>query len=332
MNTNEEKLYKQLLDKSQEAFTMGIEIYNKPTIKYRVEAFSFMICNAWELMLKAKIIKDSGEDAIYYKDNKERTKSLSNCISMIFTNESSPLRKNLEEIISLRDTSTHFITQEYELIYVPLFQSCVNNYADKMYEFHSIDITKQIPTHFLNLSVGDNPLTMNELQAKYSKIIVDNLLKHQTKIENLANENHSDKFAIVIRQDLRLVKSKDSGVPAFRYVKDGEQPVGEVMVIKQIQDPNMTHPYSLKSVLENVVSRLEKLALEIRINKNHIQEFIAFYNLKTDPKYCFIHKNNENPVYSYSVALIDLIVNEAQKNSMCFSQIHAQILKNKQKN
>ena len=50
---------------------MGIEIYNKPTIKYRVEAFSFMICNAWELMLKAKIIKDSGEDAIYYKDNKE---------------------------------------------------------------------------------------------------------------------------------------------------------------------------------------------------------------------------------------------------------------------
>ena len=41
---------------------------------------------------------------------------------MIFTNESSPLRKNLEEIISLRDTSTHFITQEYELIYVPLFQ------------------------------------------------------------------------------------------------------------------------------------------------------------------------------------------------------------------
>ena len=30
-----------LLEKSTEAFIMGLEIYNKPTIKYRVEGFSF---------------------------------------------------------------------------------------------------------------------------------------------------------------------------------------------------------------------------------------------------------------------------------------------------
>lgn len=45
-----------LLNKSKEAFMMAIEIYNKPTIHYRVEGFSFFICNAWELMLKAHII------------------------------------------------------------------------------------------------------------------------------------------------------------------------------------------------------------------------------------------------------------------------------------
>lgn len=31
-----------LLDKSKEAFVMAIEIYNKPTIKYRLEGFSFL--------------------------------------------------------------------------------------------------------------------------------------------------------------------------------------------------------------------------------------------------------------------------------------------------
>lgn len=31
-----------LLEKSKEAFVMAIEIYNKPTIKYRVEGFSFL--------------------------------------------------------------------------------------------------------------------------------------------------------------------------------------------------------------------------------------------------------------------------------------------------
>ena len=53
-----------LLDKSKEAFVMAIEIYNKPTIKYRLEGFSFFICNAWELMLKAHIINKYGEEAV----------------------------------------------------------------------------------------------------------------------------------------------------------------------------------------------------------------------------------------------------------------------------
>lgn len=66
-------LTEKLLDKSKEAFTMAIEIYNKPTIKYRIEGFSFFICNAWELMLKAYMIKAKGENSIYYKDNPERT-------------------------------------------------------------------------------------------------------------------------------------------------------------------------------------------------------------------------------------------------------------------
>ena len=37
----ENNLIFKLLEKSQEAFILAIEIYNKPTIKYRVEGFSF---------------------------------------------------------------------------------------------------------------------------------------------------------------------------------------------------------------------------------------------------------------------------------------------------
>ncbi len=74
MNTVE-----RLLEKSKEAFTLAIEIYNKPTIRYRLEGFSFFICNAWELMLKAHLIKQQGEQAIYYPDKPNRTISLENC-------------------------------------------------------------------------------------------------------------------------------------------------------------------------------------------------------------------------------------------------------------
>lgn len=94
-----EDLERRLKDKAIEAFLLAIEIYNKPTIKYRVEGFSFFIINAWELLLKSYIIRRDGNKAIYYKDNPGRTLSLENCIKKVFTNENDPLRINLERII-----------------------------------------------------------------------------------------------------------------------------------------------------------------------------------------------------------------------------------------
>lgn len=51
-----------LFDKSVEAFLLAVETYNKPTIKYRVEAFAIFICNAWELLLKAHLLQTNGPE------------------------------------------------------------------------------------------------------------------------------------------------------------------------------------------------------------------------------------------------------------------------------
>jgi len=42
-------LIRRFVEKAIEAFILGLEIFNKPTIRYRIEGFSFFICNAWEL-------------------------------------------------------------------------------------------------------------------------------------------------------------------------------------------------------------------------------------------------------------------------------------------
>ncbi|MGN1146578.1 MAG: DUF3644 domain-containing protein, partial [Acetatifactor sp.] len=147
-------IQERLVEKSIEAFVLAIEVYNKPTLKYRVEGFSFLICNAWELMLKAHLINKYGESSIYYKNNLHRTITLENCLQKIFTNDKTPMRRNLMKIIELRNTSTHYITEEYEMIYIPLFQACVLNYVEKMQEYHSIDMTEVIPQNFLTLAVS----------------------------------------------------------------------------------------------------------------------------------------------------------------------------------
>src|SRR5690554_4003301 len=45
-----------LLEKSVHAALSAIEIYNKPDFKYREESFSILMINAWELLLKARIL------------------------------------------------------------------------------------------------------------------------------------------------------------------------------------------------------------------------------------------------------------------------------------
>ena len=46
-------LVKLLVDKSIEAFIVGVELYNKPTIKYRVEGFLFRNKNTDSSFLKS---------------------------------------------------------------------------------------------------------------------------------------------------------------------------------------------------------------------------------------------------------------------------------------
>ena len=48
-----------LAAKSVQAAVAAIEIYNKPSFTYREEAFSLLMTNAWELLLKAKWLADS---------------------------------------------------------------------------------------------------------------------------------------------------------------------------------------------------------------------------------------------------------------------------------
>jgi hypothetical protein len=46
-----------LLDKSIDAMVAAIEVYNKPRFSHREESFSILAVNAWELLLKARLLQ-----------------------------------------------------------------------------------------------------------------------------------------------------------------------------------------------------------------------------------------------------------------------------------
>src|SRR3954470_17826163 len=52
-----------LVEKATHAAVAAIEVYNKPGFKYREETFAILMLNAWELLLKARILKENKNNA-----------------------------------------------------------------------------------------------------------------------------------------------------------------------------------------------------------------------------------------------------------------------------
>ncbi|MGR1357285.1 DUF3644 domain-containing protein, partial [Streptococcus agalactiae] len=253
-----ENLSTRLVDKSIEAFIMGLEIYNKPTIKYRIEGFSFFICNAWELMLKAEMLNRN--QSIYFKDNPDRTLSLEGVIKKIYSDDSTRIRLNLERIIELRNISTHYITEDYELKYAPLFQACVLNYVNELQRFHSRDVTKAISQNFLTITATYEPLSNEQIRLKYPAEIAEKFIQQANAIDVLVTEYNSDKFAIGIKQNLYITKKKSE---ADFIVSIANQSPSQVAILKDLKDPSETHKYSYANIISVVNDRLNKKNIKL---------------------------------------------------------------------
>lgn len=316
------ELINSFLDKSEEAFLMAIEIYNKPTIKYRLEGFAFFICNAWELLLKAKMLKNGG--SIYYPDKPNRTISLSNCVSHIFTNDKDPVRKNLEIIISLRNTSTHFVIKEMDSIYLPFMQANVLNYSQKIFDFFERDITEKINSSFMTLVINNESISDEEILSRYGDNILIRYNKVKNETEQIITENSNEKLAIQIDLNVKIVKDKDEAKTTFRIAKDGEEPV---RIIKEIKDTNLTHCYKQKRIREIVEENLKRKGINIKINQYDLGLLCDKFDLKGNEKYYYKHALTNS--WGCSQQLVDFLTELFIKNPNIINELKEEKSENK---
>ena len=123
------------VEKAEAALVAAIEIYNKPSFRYREETFSLLAINAWELLLKAQLLKRGNNDPkvirvyeprrtkagktskkLYLKRNRAGaplTLSLPACMSALDKDAAVRLapeiKGNLDALIAVRDNAAHYI-------------------------------------------------------------------------------------------------------------------------------------------------------------------------------------------------------------------------------
>ena len=122
---------------------------------------------------------------------------------------------------------------------MPLFQSCVFNYTEKLHDFFGIEANKYVPQNFLTLTVSMRPLDVEEIRAKYPPELANRLLQASADIQSLSAEENNAAFAIRIEHYHYITKDKDKATSTIHIDKNAET---SGVIIKEIQDPNRCLP------------------------------------------------------------------------------------------
>lgn len=305
------RVSKKLLDKSTDAFVLSIEIFNKPTIRYRIEGFAFFFVNAWELLNKAKIIEDTKKDlSIYYKKKKgqpRKSLSLRDCLKINFPKEFDPIRVNIEKISDIRDCGTHFLVDELESVYSGLFQSGVINYLDTLKTWFDFDLQDKFTPGMLSL-VGDlKNIDPAHLKREYGNEVMQFVLREIKDIDKKQKSFSDNRFMIPI--DYRLVLTKTSKAGDIELTKsDSGTGNAKGVIVEVPKDPNKTHPLSQGEIESKI-----KKDLKIKdFNRRAIQAIIWKEKIKGNPRFHFKHE--KSPTHQYSESIVDLVKTRLNSN------------------
>ena len=132
---------KTFVDKSVSAMLSAIEVYNKPSFLYREDTFAVLAINAWELLLKARLlqINDNKLASIQvYQSKKNQDGSLSQKKYIKYARTGNPMtigllraydllvtehgdtidtlvRDNIVALTDIRDNSIHFVNSDVRI-------------------------------------------------------------------------------------------------------------------------------------------------------------------------------------------------------------------------
>lgn len=320
-----QRLNKILLSKSQESFLLALELYNKPTISYRAESFSILFSNAWELLLKAYILKqNSGKRAVIFrkkqKGKKRESLSLDECLNKVFLNVNDPVRKNIEYISEIRNEAAHLIIQELDPYFSRAFQVGVINYIDQLLDWFAIDLNKRLNPGLVSLiSNRDKVKDIASLKSKFNKEDFDVISSWIKKFNEL--EKLGDKAVLSIEHTVAIVKNPKN---ADYVISAGDNAKEKVAIIQKTKNPDTSHPFNRKSAIAEIKKNLPRGS---RFNEYDFEAYVYCKGYKKTSNNDYYYKGRYSGAGQYSQQFIDECIQEIKTSENLLSECKARYKK-----
>jgi len=312
------KLERNLTESSIEAFILGLEVINKLSISYRLECFVFLFCNAWELLLKAKLLKEKRK--IFYRKKRNQPRkslSLDDCLNHVFTTIDDPLRLNIEKIKQLRDNATHLVIPFIPSDVMALFQAGVINYTKKINEWLGIDISKRVPLGMMALVYDIDPSLQTLDSAVIKRRLPTETLKWWKHFQESVRETRQtitigrEAFYISINLKLAIIRNPKKSDIVLSSGTSGE----DAFIVEVPKSPDSTHPHRQKEVEQLVNQRLNGRKT---INSYDILCVRRVFKIDGNKPNYFYKSKFASP--QYSDAFVDWLLEQFHKDSSFFDR------------
>lgn len=207
-----------------------MEVYNKPSFAYREETFAILALNAWELLLKAKVLKEA-DDAVKAlhvyeykslksgKPSKKATLrlnragntlsiSLVRCVAKLDGTPNqlaAEVKGNLEALTAIRDNSIHYVTASATLTRQAqeLAAASVKNFTILAKQWFKRDLSAALnlvlPLSFVAIADDVNSVVVSQDERR--------LVKHLQELAAAAGDTNGE-FSVAVRLEVKLEKSK----------------------------------------------------------------------------------------------------------------------------
>lgn len=317
----------ELLDKSISAMIAAIEIYNKPDFQYRGETFSILAINGWELLLKAKFLKDNHNkiSCLYVKEpiiNKDGTKSKKKKTKLTrsgnpFTHSVDFIAKklidkgeldqvvlnNIMALIELRDSAIHFYNYsiKFNIRIQEIGTATLKNYVSLYKKWFGKDLSEYnfylMPLSFVQPHKEADVLMLNSEEK--------NFFKYVDSLEEGVSPD-SD-YSIALNIDVKFSKSTSKDAIKMALSKDSDA-IKVTLTEEQMREK---YPLTYTELAEKCKERYSDFILNNafhQVRKQYESDDKCAYIRYLDPE-----KKNSGKKTFYSEAMLQRLDNHYKR-------------------
>jgi hypothetical protein len=277
-------LHSKFFEKAQAAITSAVEIYNKPSFAYREETFALLALNAWELLLKAKVLKDGDNDLrvirvfeprktkagpmskkLYLKRNRAgnpQTISLGACVQLLEKSAArlaQEVKGNLGALTAVRDNSAHYISASPVLAkqVLEIAFASVKNFVILAKQWFDRDFSDS-----LSLVL---PLSFVSGAKEVESVVVttdeSRLIKYLQQLAAIDSKTSSP-FAVAVRLQVKLEKSSLGTSSKVEISKDPDA----VRITLSEEDIREKYPWDYKELTKRFLDRYSDFKQDVRFH------------------------------------------------------------------